>query len=213
MVRSTIIARVADGLPLAASLDDDEQEFSIHKQQAKALLKRLTESTDQRCSVETGPYVFHYLIELNVCYLCICDRSYPKKLAFSYLEELQKEFQQSFADRIETVDRPYALIKFDTYIQKAKRNYQDARSQRNVEKLNEDLQDVTRIMTKNIQDVLGRGERIDKMTEISSKLSEESKKYAKEARNLNLMAMYRKYGPPAIVVFIVLVVLYLYSKF
>ena len=62
------------------------------------------------------------------------------------------------------------MIKPDTFIQNAKRSYQDARAQRNVQKLNEDLQDVTRIMTKNISDVLGRGERIDRMSEISSRL-------------------------------------------
>jgi vesicle transport protein SEC22 len=51
------------------------------------------------------------------------------------------------------------------------------------------------------------------MSEISSKLSEESKKYAKEAKQLNLQALYRKYGPPVIVVTIVLFVFYVYSKF
>jgi vesicle transport protein SEC22 len=105
--------------------------------------------------------IFSYIIELGVCYLCICEKSYPKKLAFSYLEELQKEFQENYGAEIETVGRPYAFIKFDTQIVKVRRSYQDTRTQRNLQKLNEDLQDVTRIMTKNIQDVLGRGERID----------------------------------------------------
>ena len=39
--------------------------------------------------------------------------------------------------------------------------YQDARSQRNLQRLNEDLGDVTRIMTRNVQEVLGRGEYLD----------------------------------------------------
>lgn len=44
--------------------------------------------------------------------MCICDSSYPRKLAFSYLDELSKEFQRSYGDKIETVTRPYAFMGF-----------------------------------------------------------------------------------------------------
>lgn len=47
------------------------------------------------------------------------------------------------------------------------------------------------------------------MTELSSHLSAETKKYAKNTKNLNLQLLYRKYGPAAIVGFVVLLVLYL----
>ena len=53
-----------------------------------------------------------YLIELGVCYLVLCDRAYPKKLAFSFLEELQKEFWNEFGNEVGTAARPYAFIKF-----------------------------------------------------------------------------------------------------
>jgi hypothetical protein len=48
----------------------------------------------------------------KVIYMCICDSSYPRKLAFSYLDELSKEFQRSYGDKIETVTRPYAFMGF-----------------------------------------------------------------------------------------------------
>ena len=177
------------------------------------------------------------MIEYGVCYLTLCDRSYPKKLAYQYLEELQKEFQEKYGPEVGSVSRPYAFVKFgmshmivlglferlDSFIQKVKKLYKDSRAQRNLNKLNDDLQDVQRIMTKNIQDVLGRGEQLDRMivlfyrmadvfkgmTSMSSTLSSESKKYLKDAKHLNWMALYQKYGPPAIVVSIIMLVLYL----
>ncbi|KAJ3299978.1 SNAP receptor [Borealophlyctis nickersoniae] len=210
MVRSTIIARVVDGLPLAASMDDEESEdLTEYKNQAKQLFKRLGNESDQRCSIETGPYVFNYLIEFGVCYLCLCDRSYPKKLAFAYLEELQKEFQEKYGTEVGTVARPYAFVKFDNFIQKTKKQYKDTRTQRNLHKLNDDLQDVTRIMNKNIQDILGRGESLDRMSTISQSLSADTKKYLKDAKKLNLQALYQKYGPPVIVLLIVFLVIYI----
>jgi hypothetical protein len=53
-----------------------------------------------------------YIIEGRVCYLTLCDRSYPKKLAFQYLEDLKNEFERVNGSQIETAARPYAFIKF-----------------------------------------------------------------------------------------------------
>jgi hypothetical protein len=50
----------------------------------------------------------------------------------------------------------------DTFIQKTKKLYQDTRTQRNIERLNADIAEVHSIMTRNIQDVLGQGERLDR---------------------------------------------------
>lgn len=44
--------------------------------------------------------------------MCICDNSYPRKLAFSYLYELSKEFQRSYGDKIDGATRPYAFMGF-----------------------------------------------------------------------------------------------------
>ncbi len=47
------------------------------------------------------------------------------------------------------------------------------------------------------------------MTEMSGQLSAESKKYLKDTKMLNWQIMYRKYGPPLIVLFVILFVIYL----
>lgn len=91
----------------------------------------------------------------------LTERAYPKRLAFNYLEELQKEFNLLYASEVDSATRPYAFIKFDSFIQKTKKLYMDTRAQRNVNKLNEDLADVQKIMMTNIHEVLGRGERLD----------------------------------------------------
>jgi vesicle transport protein SEC22 len=64
-------------------------------------------------------------------------------------------------------------------------------------------------MTKNIQDVLGRGETLDRMQTMSQNLSSQSKKYLKDTKKLHWQALYQKYGPPAIVVTVVVFVFYI----
>jgi hypothetical protein len=46
----------------------------------------------------------------------------------------------------------------DNYIQKVRKNFMDSRSRRNINRLNDELHDVQRIMVQNIDEVLQRGE-------------------------------------------------------
>lgn len=56
-----------------------------------------------------------YLLVDQVAYLTICDKSYPRKLAFSYLDELSKEFQRSYESQIASANRPYSFRGFGEY--------------------------------------------------------------------------------------------------
>ena len=98
-----------------------------------------------------------YIIEQDVCFLTLCERNFNRKLAYRFLEDLSQEFYSLYGGRINTATRPYSFIEFDTYIQKAKRTYADSRGNRNLNALNNELQDVQRIMVQNIDDVLQRG--------------------------------------------------------
>lgn len=211
MTLLTLIARVSDGLPLAASMEEekDHKELDMYKNQAKKIFKQLhNNGTPQKLSIESGQMVFHYITGQGTCFLCLAEKSYPKRLSFNYLEELQKEFMSLYGNEIESATRPYAFIKFDTFIQKTKRLYSDTRTQRNLNKLNEDLADVQKIMTKNIQEVLGRGEKLDHMSTKSGSLADSARTYAKNAKYLNTQALLRKYGPVVLVCLIVLGFLY-----
>ena len=58
-MKTTLVARAVDGLPLAASMDNEEQDLTSWKNQAKQILKRLqTGNSEQRCSIESGPFIF-----------------------------------------------------------------------------------------------------------------------------------------------------------
>ncbi|ESQ50908.1 hypothetical protein EUTSA_v10023085mg, partial [Eutrema salsugineum] len=161
-------SRVEESMPKESAgeegLDDghDLPDSDMYKQHVKALFKNLSRGQNEasRMVVESGPYAFHYIIEGRVCYLQMCDRSYSKKLAFQYLEDFKNEFKRVNGPNIETAARPYAFIKFDTFIQKTKKLY-DTRMQRNIAKLNDELHEFHQIMTRNVQEVLGVGEKLD----------------------------------------------------
>ncbi|KAL9611260.1 MAG: hypothetical protein Q9167_004086 [Letrouitia subvulpina] len=208
MVRSTQIARI-DGLMLAASVDDEhsEAELSTPKSNAKLIIRRLNRNSEPQASIEADKYTIHYLISDSVCFLAICDRSYPRKLAFTYLSDLATEFTTTYqsSQYLSPTCRPYAFVEFDTFIQRTKKTYQDSRASANLDKLNDELRDVTKVMTKNIEDLLYRGDSLERMGDMSQRLREDSRKYKKAAVRINWELLLKQYGPFAGIGFIMLV--------
>jgi len=205
MVLFTMISRLRDSLPLAASMQNDEEyERSLveYQQQAKMLLRRLNQASPIKCSIESGNYLFHYLIDNDVVYLTLCDKNFSKRLSFSYLEDLAQEFLTQNGTKIQSVSRPYFFIEFDTFIQKARKNVMDSRSRRNISALNTELQDVQRIMVQNIDDVINRGAVLADMDTKAQNLSMLSQKYKKDATYLNLTSAYAKAAAGFVVVFV-----------
>lgn len=204
---ATHVARLADGMILVATMDNGvDAEYT---QNAKKLLKSFKTTSPSKCTIEAGPYYFHYIIENGVVYLTLAERGYPRRLAFQYLEEVNREFQRLYADEISRFSRPYAAVSFDPKMNKIRRDYLDPNAPGNLKKLNSDLQDIHNIMQQNINDVLQRGEKLDVMESRSSSLLSESKKFKKQARYINLQALWKMYGPVLAVAIIVLFVLYL----
>uniref|UniRef100_A0A1L8DUQ2 Vesicle-trafficking protein SEC22b n=1 Tax=Nyssomyia neivai TaxID=330878 RepID=A0A1L8DUQ2_9DIPT len=208
MAQMTMIARVVDGLPLVGTMQEDEQSGRSvleYQNQAKMLFRKLGPHSPSRCTIETGPYLFHYLIENEVCYLVLCDKMYSKRLAFNYLEDIAQEFHKNYGRKVNSVTRPYAFIEFDVYIQKAKKSLTDRR--RNINTINTQLQDVQRIMVQNIDDVLQRGTVLSELDTKTQNLSMLSQKYKKDATYLNRKSMYVK------AVCVLVVVIFLISYF
>eukprot|EP01117_Protostelium_nocturnum_P018670 TRINITY_DN7853_c0_g2_i1.p1 TRINITY_DN7853_c0_g2~~TRINITY_DN7853_c0_g2_i1.p1 ORF type:complete len:217 (-),score=79.45 TRINITY_DN7853_c0_g2_i1:12-662(-) len=214
MTITTMIARQSDGLMLAESMTDKDSrnlDLESYRQQAKKLFKAIDPRSGNRMTIESGPYYFCYLVENEVIFLTLCDKSFPKKLAMRFLEELQKEFDIQYGSEVSSAKRPYTFVKFDAFIEKTKKVYTDNRSQQNLNKVTEDLSDVQKIMARNINEILHRGDKIDSVTKKSDDLLAGTVKYAKLAKDLNASFWLRKEG--LIGIAIVLFVLIVYYKF
>ena len=59
-------------------------------------------------------------------------------------------------------------------------------------------------MTKNIEDLLYRGDSLERMGEMSGRLREDSRKYRKAAVRINWELLLKQYGPIAGVAFIMI---------
>jgi vesicle transport protein SEC22 len=61
-------------------------------------------------------------------------------------------------------------------ITKKRKEYRDSNTKENIDRLNQELLDVSKIMSENFEMILNRGGSLNKLTELSSSLKEDSKK-------------------------------------
>eukprot|EP00933_Yihiella_yeosuensis_P037613 TRINITY_DN31603_c0_g1_i1.p1 TRINITY_DN31603_c0_g1~~TRINITY_DN31603_c0_g1_i1.p1 ORF type:complete len:225 (+),score=50.28 TRINITY_DN31603_c0_g1_i1:136-810(+) len=218
MAHVTFIARSMDGLILVETWDDSNKVSKPVKDQAKQLLRKL-HNMPPRCSVEgAGDFVFHYSMDNGVCYMALFDRSYPKNLAFAFLEDVHRLFQEElkrefgtgsvdYRSHIECIEKPYFFIKFDRQITKKKAEYRDPKSSKALGKLNENLQEVSSIMRQNIDEILKRGENLESVGRKASDLRDSSKQFKNMSGKLSWQTMVQKYGIPALIGLMVLLVI------
>lgn len=127
----TFVARVNDGLPLVSHQTLSHEVQANYQSQAKKILSGLGNSPGAaKLSIETSDRnIFHYLLRDGICYLTLTESSYPKRLAFLYLDEiadgfiqeLSKDYGSDWSRRIETAARPYEFIKLDTFLKRKQR--------------------------------------------------------------------------------------------
>jgi len=218
MAHVTFIARSCDGLILVETWDDSNKVQPQQKQQAKQLLRKMHNMPD-KCSVDgAGDYMFHYTMFNGVVYMALFDKNYPKNLAFAFLEDISRLFQEElkreygsgavdYRSRVETIEKPYYFIKFDRQITKKKAEYRDPKSSKALGRLNENLSEVSNIMRQNIDDILTRGENLDAVGRKGQHLRDESKKFKGMTGKLSFNTMLQKYGVPAVLGLVVVAII------
>jgi vesicle transport protein SEC22 len=205
MVKVVLIARKSDGLIFCEVAEDDKNIAQV-RSRAIEFLKNM-QSKQDLCTVniDSQNFVFHYKINENVVYLVITDVKYPSKLAFCFLEDIDREFQEhlksqfgtqsvNYYSKLETVDRAYYFIKFEKVLKKKKSEYADSGNKSNIDRLNRELADVHKIITENVSLILDREKALDTASRIADTIKEDSKKFKKQAYETRMKMLLAKYS-------------------
>ncbi|PIA48318.1 hypothetical protein AQUCO_01400726v1 [Aquilegia coerulea] len=159
MVKLTIVGRVSDGLPLAQGpryLNDDYENMLFYKQQGEIILKEISKGAlplPKMC-IRIDHHCFSYLVENGICCITLCELSYPRKLAFHYLQDLHREMEMVDSNLIQMINKPYSFIKIDTVIGRVRKQYVDTRSQANLSRLNAHPRHIKDVVTEDISTIM-----------------------------------------------------------
>lgn len=62
----------------------------------RVLLDKIPE-TDSRMSYVYDKYIFHYIVDQGITFLCMSDENMKRRLTFAYLEDIKKRWRDRFA--------------------------------------------------------------------------------------------------------------------
>ena len=89
-------------------------------------------------------------------------------------------------------------------INRKKKEFRDVNAKENIEKLNQELMDVGKIMTESFDMLLNRDKNLTQLTDKASNLRDGSRRLKDESRKLKLSIVFRQYATPIIICMVLL---------
>lgn len=137
-------------------------------------------------------FVFNCLCRNEVYYIVLCDESDKYRLPFAFLEDISSEFQRKYtADSIAS-SPAYGFDKEFGKTLKTKLEFYNSPQADNFVAVSSKLHEVKEVMSKNITEVLGRGEKLDLLVERTTALAESSDQFRKRSKALRDTLMWRR---------------------
>ncbi|KAH3835111.1 vesicle-associated membrane protein 7-like [Dreissena polymorpha] len=158
-----------------------------------------------------GSYLFHYICEDRIIYLCITDDDFERAKAFAFLSEVKRKFQMQYGVRAQTA-LPYAMnSEFSrTIASQIRAMTSDAAgaAKDKVEQVQGQVDELKGIMVRNIDQIADRGERLELLVDKTEDLSMNAVTFKKTSRNLARSMWWKNVKLTIIIVVVVIVILY-----
>lgn len=167
-------------------------------------------SPDQpKLTYSHGSYLFHYIYEDGIIYLCITDDDFERGRAFLYLNEIKKRFQSSYGSRAQTA-LPYAMnSEFSRVLANQMKHYSESKDVDKISKVQGQLDELKEIMVQNIDSVANRGEHLELLVDRTENLNDASVTFRKSSKNLARSMFWKNIKITVIIVLVVILIIYI----
>jgi len=155
-----------------------------------------------------GSYLFHYVTDERIIYLCITDDDFERSRAFCFLNEIKRRFQTSYGERAKTA-LPFAMnSEFSRILATQMKHYSEAKDYDTVSKVQGELDELKDIMVKNIDNIAARGERLELLVNKTENLCAESVTFRVRSRGLARSMFWKNIKLTVIIIIVLILVLY-----
>jgi len=155
-------------------------------------------------------YLFHYVKENNIVYLCITDDDFERARAFMYLSDIKIRFEKTYgATRIRDA-LPYAMnSEFAPLMAAQMKRFSESRDLDAISKVEGQIDELKDIMVKNIDNITSRGERLELLVNKAENLNATSISFQKASTNIRRTMYWRNVKCYVISALVAILVIYI----
>ncbi|NWT59054.1 VAMP7 protein, partial [Erythrocercus mccallii] len=107
-------------------------------------------SENNKLTYSHGNYLFHYICQDRIIYLCITDDDFERSRAFTFLNEIKKRFQTTYGSRAQTA-LPYAMnSEFSSVLAAQLKYHSESKGPDQVAETQAQIDELKGIMVRNI---------------------------------------------------------------
>ncbi|CAO3678133.1 unnamed protein product [Rhizopus stolonifer] len=129
-------------------------------------------------------YLFHYICEDGIIYMCMADDSFGRRIPFGFLQDLKDKFLSTFGKSRALDAPPYGLNEFSGVIRKQMEYFSTNPNADRLKQVHGEIEQVKDVMVHNIERVLERGERIDLLMDKTDNLNRLGSAFKKRSTQL-----------------------------
>ena len=163
-----------------------------HRTVVPMIVKRLDEVEGKARIAYDDNFTFNYICADGLYYMAMCDTSDSTRIPFAFLESMKAEFLKRFPSKEATMANSYTYDKaFSKNIRTLMESFNSGKED-NYNIVQSKLHEVKDVMTKNIESVLQRGEKLELLVERTEQLAEGSQLFLKRSRSLRDAMFWRR---------------------
>ena len=177
----------------------------------RVLLEKIPQQ-DEKMTLVHDDYVFHYIVENGICYMCMSDEKNKHRIPFAFLEDTKNRFLAQFG--LENAQQAIAFAMNEDFKGTlAERmeyfNSDEAdRSIDNIGTVKSQIDEVKDVMVQNIERVLERGEKIELLVDRTNDLNQQAFRFEASSRQLRRHMYWRQIKCRVMLGFVIAIVLY-----
>ncbi|KAF4123025.1 vesicle-associated membrane protein 7 [Geosmithia morbida] len=189
---------------------------------ASLILPKITHATSQKLTYTHGQHQIHYIADSasdhpahpsagGLTFLVVADASLGRRVPFGYLFEIRRRFLEQFpASSTDLGDMPnYGAASFNADLRSLMVEYGATAGGQSdaIGTAKREIDDVRGIMTKNIESLLERGERLDLLVDKTDRLGGTARDFRLRSRGLKRQMWWKNMKLMALLGFVVFIII------
>ncbi|KAF9984176.1 hypothetical protein BGZ75_004253 [Mortierella antarctica] len=177
---SIIYALVARGSVILAEYTNSSGNFTTV---TEAILAKIPPN-NSKLTYAYDRYLFHYICEDGVTYMCMADDTFGRRIPFAFLLDIKERFLAHYGRERAMVALPYGMNEFSKTIAKQMEYFSTNPNADRIKQVQGEIEQVKDVMVHNIERVLERGERIELLVDKTDNLNQQAFAFKKRSTAL-----------------------------